>query len=279
VSFSDDPHAFVQLIEAVNGNTYYIRFPKEYFNYRTDRFEIFIDGNYFSENRIILDLKDQGIRMTGKIELIDPVPFPQKLTAPGIMGWYSFVPRMECYHGVVSLGHHLEGEMEINRSRVDFSGGKGYIEKDWGTSMPSDWIWMQSNHFRDHVNASFMLSVARIPWRNGFFPGFLSFLYFDGHVYRFATYNGSRITEISVSKEIVRMTIQNNRYQLKLEAIPNKSGRLKAPRHGSMDRDIFESLNSSLNVTLSRTDGDVLFSSSGEHAGLEIVGNVERYFK
>ena len=27
----------------------------------------------------------------------------------GIMGWYRFVPFMQCYHGVVSLNHKLNG--------------------------------------------------------------------------------------------------------------------------------------------------------------------------
>ncbi len=53
-------------------------------------------------------------------------------------------PAMECYHGVVSMYHLLSGHLEINGDKVDFSGGKGYIEKDWGRSMPSDWIWIQA---------------------------------------------------------------------------------------------------------------------------------------
>ncbi|MCK7537696.1 MAG: tocopherol cyclase family protein [Marinilabiliales bacterium] len=31
---------------------------------------------------------------------------------------------------------------------ADFSGGRGYIEKDWGHSFPSAYVWMQSNHFQ-----------------------------------------------------------------------------------------------------------------------------------
>ncbi|WP_243392439.1 MULTISPECIES: tocopherol cyclase family protein [unclassified Mesotoga] len=30
---------------------------------------------------------------------------------------------------------------------IDLTGGKGYIEKDWGRSLPDAWIWMQSNNF------------------------------------------------------------------------------------------------------------------------------------
>ncbi|MPN29068.1 hypothetical protein SDC9_176516 [bioreactor metagenome] len=85
-----------------------------------------------------------------------------KLLNAGIMGWYRFVPFMECYHGVVSLTHNLNGKIYINNEVHNFKDGKGYIEKDWGSSMPSAWIWMQSNHFNEN-NSSFMLSIANIP--------------------------------------------------------------------------------------------------------------------
>ena len=64
------------------------------------------------------------------------------------MGWYSFVPFMECNHGIVSVNHDLYGEISVNGNVIDFNNGKGYIEKDWGVSFPEAWIWIQSNNFR-----------------------------------------------------------------------------------------------------------------------------------
>jgi len=54
---------------------------------------------------------------------------------------------------------------------------------------------------------------------------------------------------------------------------------LKAPRHGVMERDIRESMVSGIQVELSRKNGEVIFSDRGELAGVEIVGQVERYFR
>lgn len=56
--------------------------------------------------------------------------------SPGIMGWYAWVPTMECYHGVVSLDHAISGKLMIEDQAHDFNGGRGYIEKDWGKSFP-----------------------------------------------------------------------------------------------------------------------------------------------
>ena len=115
------------------------------------------------------------------------------------MGWYSYAPRMECYHGVVSMQHNTSGSLEVNGKALSFDGGKGYIEKDWGRSMPSDWIWIQSNHFEGDPGASFMLSLARIPWMGGFFPGFLSFFRTGDRLYRFATYKSSTVEQVRVN--------------------------------------------------------------------------------
>jgi len=61
-------------------------------------------------------------------------PWPVTLLSPGVMGWYAWVPFMECYHGVVSLDHTIEGilHVDVDGTAVDFGGGRGYTEKDWG---------------------------------------------------------------------------------------------------------------------------------------------------
>ena len=39
---------------------------------------------------------------------------------------------MQCSHGVISMGHPLEGSVRLNGETIDFSGGTGYIETDRG---------------------------------------------------------------------------------------------------------------------------------------------------
>jgi len=100
------------------------------------------------------------------------------------MGPYTFAPFMECNHGIVSMDHGISGSLVINGEEIDFTGGRGYIEKDWGHSFPSAYIWMQSNHFAAN-GISFKASVARIPWLTGNFTGFISGLMIDGRLYPF----------------------------------------------------------------------------------------------
>lgn len=49
---------------------------------------------------------------------------------------FSFIPFMECNHDIVSVNHDLRGRISVNRNVIEFDGGKGYIEKDWGVSFP-----------------------------------------------------------------------------------------------------------------------------------------------
>ncbi len=238
-----------------------------------------IGPNHFSSKGIKLDLNLPDLKVKGEISFIDTQPFPVSFISPGIMGWYSYAPMMECYHGVVSMQHRLSGSLEIDGTEISFDKGKGYIEKDWGHSMPSDWIWIQSNHFDTDPGASFMLSLARIPWMGGFFPGFLSFLKVGARVYRFATYMGSNVSLIEVKDDAVNIELRSRNYKLIITVYRDIGGVLKAPRHGNMERDIQESIVSSLQLVLMDHSGKLLFTGTGTFAGLEIVGDVAKYFR
>jgi tocopherol cyclase len=279
ISHSADSHSFIQVIEGKTGVSDYIRFGKEEFSYDTDKLRITIRNNTITANSIELNLQGENFSIGGSLSYSGVTPFPQRLLAPGIMGWYTYAPFMECYHGVVSMNHEITGNLVINGKQTDFTGGKGYIEKDWGRSMPSDWIWMQCNHFDTAPEASMMLSIARIPWLTGFFPGFLSFIKVGEKVHRFATYNNSKISAIHVDDSSVRLQLTNHRNSLDVEVARNTTGQLKAPVKGQMDRKIAESLDAEIRIKLALKNGEILFEGSGGHTGLEIVGDVARFIR
>ena len=66
-------------------------------------------------------------------------------------------------HGVLGFDHAIQGVLAIDDQAVDFSGGRGYIEKDWGQSFPEAWVWFQTNHF-ERAGVYLTASVANIPW-------------------------------------------------------------------------------------------------------------------
>ena len=150
--------AFIQILDGKKQTAEYIKFPAEDFISQSNTFKTEIAGNTFELNKIRLQLEN----VKGELQFQSPIPWPSEWYSPGIMGPYAFVPLMECYHGILSMDHEIEGELEIDNQKIDFTGGRGYIEKDWGHSFPSAYIWMQSNHFSEK-GISFKASVAKIP--------------------------------------------------------------------------------------------------------------------
>jgi hypothetical protein len=205
------------------------------------------------------------------------VRYPKTLLSPGIMGWYSFVPTMECKHGIVSVSHELSGRIISDYRLVDYSGGKGYIEKDWGTSFPESWLWIQANNFDDN-GTSFTFSVAKIPWRGKYFIGFLSYLYYGKKFYIFSTYNNSKIELMRNLEDSVFLVLRNKKSMLKLSATKSFSGLLNAPTSGEMTRRIKESNDSNVSIALFNSRNEVTYTDMSRRAGIEIIDSIFDYF-
>jgi len=279
ISLSSDgkeQHAFIQLINGVTAQTSYYSFPIEEFSFSKSEFALKIGDNYFSKDMVILNLKDNDSFVSGRIEMSNQVDYTSGLfRTPGIMGWYRFVPFMQCYHGVVSLTHTLKGKLIVDNEILDFNNGKGYIEKDWGSSMPSAWIWMQSNHFNDS-NSSFMLSIAHIPWLGKSFTGYLGYFYLNNQIYHFATYRCTKLQLEVADSSLLKIKIENGKNTFLLNSWSNNTGMLKAPAEGSMDRRIPESIDATLKIIMMDRNGRIVFIDSTNIAGLEMVGDYKK---
>lgn len=278
VSLNDtDSHAFIQILNGATGESDYIRYPLSDFSWKRDRLFIKLGKSCFTDSYITLDINKPDLVIKGKIKYEKITKYPSSIISPGIMGWYSFVPFMECRHGIVSVTHELTGTICLNQSHINFSKGKGYIEKDWGTSFPECWIWIQANNFHDH-NTSFSFSVAKIPWRGRFFMGFIAYLYYQRKFYLFSTYNNSEIKEISHTGNSVFIVISNKKNSLNIRSTKSKTGVLKAPVEGHMTGTIRESIDSDVSIVLYDNDNKPVYTDSSRRAGLEVVEKIFDYF-
>jgi len=264
-------------MSALDCSAYYLKFDIKDYKYSKSKFEISIGDNYFSNKEIRLNIKNKGLQLEGELSFKNIVPYPKTISRPGIMGPYSYIPFMECYHGIVNIHHDIEGSMNICCKAVDFSKGYGYIEKDWGSSFPEAWIWLQSNHFKND-DVSVMFSTAKIPWLGKYFIGFISFLRIKQKIYVFATYNKAKITDISYKDNKLKVSIRHRHNSLEIEAEHSRGGLLKAPKNGLMSREILESISAVVKVCLRDTDGKIIFEGEGTHAGLEIVEDIFDYY-
>ncbi len=278
ISYSADGtrcHAFVQIVPS-DGEMGYFAFPSEQFGFdAATRFGIDIGPNTFTSDHMALDLDDGSRRLRGELHFGPWSPWPVTTFSPGIMGWYRFVPGMETYHGVLSMDHGLSGWLDLDGDRIDFDGGRGYIEKDWGRNFPSSWVWAQSNHF-GRTGISLTLSVAKVPWMRGAFVGTIAGLLIDGDLHRFATYTGAKLTCIETSANEAHLTLADKREELEIHLRGRKALVLKAPVLGAMEGRAAESLGGTIEVTLRSLRGGhapIAFAGTGTHAGIEVMND------
>lgn len=267
----EDSHAFVQMLEGASSRVEYHRYPIEQFWSAEDHFELRIGENHFSMDRIQLNIQNSTQTVLGILKFVSPIQWPVWLTSPGVMGWYTWVPRMECYHGVLGFNHAVHGYITVDEQTHDLNGGRGYIEKDWGKAFPQARVWMQSNHFQQS-HTCLTASVAIIPWMGSAFAGVIVSFWQDGKLHRFATYANSKILGLEVDDQHVRWQMRKRSPRLEIVAIQAEGGLLLAPTPEGMGRRIAETLSATIHVRLVHLKfGIVEFDGKGDYAGLEAV--------
>jgi tocopherol cyclase len=273
-------YSFVQVIEGRRGRTWWFQYPLEDFAASARILDVRVGASRFSESGIELDLRGEEGSFRGELSFGPFLSPPSRPLSPGVMGPFSFVPFMECRHGLVSLYHDAIGGFESPGRRVEIGSaaapGRGYAEKDWGSSMPRSWIWAQSNDF-EAAGDSLMLSIARIPWLGSTFTGFLCSGSLGRRFLRMATYTGARVDLLRLEDESLSLLFSGGRETLEVDASRARGGMLRAPSRGLLSRRIAESVDARLRIRWHRA-GSILFEGEARPSGLEIVGDAGALF-
>jgi len=275
VFLGDNAHAFIQILNGNSAQSTYHRFDSSDFWASQESFEVRIGKNYFSDASIELNINDDLHQISGDLRFEGITPWPVSIASPGIMGWYAWVPKMECYHGVLSFDHKIRGRLQINGETVDFSGGRGYIEKDWGQSFPAGYVWFQSNHF-EKLGTSLTASIAVIPWLGSAFRGFIVGLRHANKLYCFATYTGAKTEELSITDDKVTWIVRDRHHHLELVAYRAEGGLLHEPTRVEMLARVEETMLASVVVRLTTPTGEIIFAGSGRNSALEVNGDIPR---
>jgi hypothetical protein len=278
VFLGDDAHAFIQVVDACAGTSASHRFPLSEFHAATDDFDIRIGRSRFDRSGIQLAIDDgqssAGQAVHGAVQFSSWRGWPVTWASPGVMGPYSFVPFMECNHGILRMDHALFGALEVDGAKTSFEGGRGYTKKDWGRAFPRGYVWAQSNHFGEE-GVSVTASVARTPWLTGSFRGHLIGLLLREKLHRFTTYTGSEIERIEVMDQAYRVCVRDQAYRLEISATKTEGEILHAPYEKQMLERVAETMTSSVALRFVRSGGDMtLFEGSGEHGCLEVQGDL-----
>lgn len=229
VSKTGEQSASLQVV--TDEGAWYIPFAKKQMEIQQERFMVRLGENIFSEKGVHIHIRAKGLVMEGTIKY---GPFHSILR--DIMGPFRYVPLLECSHGIISMSHTLTGELVINGERIRLTGGSGYIETDWGSSFPGDYLWTQCN-FGGCRKAGIMISAADIPLAGRTFKGCICCVHYQGQEYRMATYKGAVIKKYKKDE----IWIQQGKMGIKAEKLGECAFGLKAPVEGDMTRTIYES--------------------------------------
>ncbi len=269
VSINDTKKAFIQII--TNNKFYYVNYDIEEFEYNYNPFYIKIGNSSFSKEDININIEDryQNLKVNGNIKFSNSKNIKTNIFNPNIMGPFSYIPFMECNHAINSMQNTINGYIKINDEINYFNNDKGYIEKDWGCSFPKSYIWCQGNNF-ENINASFMLSIADIPFKLFTFKGFICVLLIDNKEYKFTTYNNAKILECDIKDNSFNITFKKGIYSFNIRSKYNKGMKLIAPVKGKMQKNIYESICTSVTITLKKKD-EIIYCDTSSMCGVEIV--------
>lgn len=233
--------AFLQIL--MNESSCLIPFSIEDFSMNPRQQVIRLGNNYFSKKGIRIHINDKDLQIHGRLTFsrISPIRYT-------IMGFYKYIPFMECKHEILSMHHKVYGSITCNGKTYKFRNGTGYIEKDSGHSFPSSYRWVQCNYFPDG-KCSVFLSIANISYHGIEFTGCICNILHRGREYRLATYLGVKIIRNSKNEIIIKqgrftfMVFLKDRYahgERESKKITGFSHNLMAPIKGEMVRTIKE---------------------------------------
>lgn len=272
---TDDPHAFIQFFitnhEDHSIATHYVRYDISDFSSHKILFYISIKDNVFSKDFISLNIHQDGLILKGDLDIYDHQDIPTNLYQPTIMGPFAYMPFMECNHGVISMDSKARGHLTYQGQSLNFDQTHLYIEKDYGKSFPSKYIWIQSNHFK-HPSDSLMFSYAIIPFLKLKFNGLIASLYVNHRHYRFSTYNFSKVKVNRINDHLTSIEITKRSYRLIIKAYQEAIVQLKSPHKGKMDHEIKEGLSGYVEVELYHHK-KLIFDDTGYYAGIELMFN------
>lgn len=215
-----------------NSGSWWLEYPEAQFHAASKRFQIQLGQSCFGRQGCVLNIARDGFLLRGTLKY-----GPFTAIRSDIMGPFSLFAGMQCSHGIISMGHQLEGTLNLNGEILDFSGGTGYIETDRGRSFPSGYLWTQCV-WDGPENGSLMLAVASIPLPAVSFTGCICAIVYRGREYRLATYQGAKIIKWSPNSAMLRQ----GKYRLEVELLEEQGRLLRAPVEGSMKRAVHESL-------------------------------------
>ncbi len=236
--------ASIQII--AKGVSIFAPFSTKNFTVAKDAFNIQIADNEFNERGVKLNINSNGNVVKGNLSFGAFSPLKQTRYAPGIMGPFSYLKFLECYHCVVSTGHLVTGEITINDKTYKFDNDNCYIEGDYGKSFPDHWFYAQANSFG--TNTSAMLSIAKL--KKPKMTGLLGFIRDEnsGLDIVLGSYYLTKIKEFKKTPKGHKVKLHHKDYTIYMETEVNATEKLLSPASGKLSKPVNEAIDGTLAI-------------------------------
>ena len=223
----------------------------------------------FTKRSASFFLHEKGLCLKGDVGFGPLSEIDSSRFCPDIMGPFSYLPFLQCRHGILSMGHTVTGSLSVNGEIIDFTGGTGYLGNGQrGISFPGAWLWTQCNQFPS--GARMMLATATVPLGPLRIQGIIGVVMLDGQEYRLATYNGARLKKILCQQGVTEIEVANRKHLLRVRLTNYEGQSLLAPMNGAMDRPLRESISCDMRLSLYER-GALLLDEQGKKTPVSSV--------
>ena len=192
----------------------------------------------------------------------------QKATA----GWLSYFPIFDPGWQILMAHSFATGWIEWEGERYQFTGAPAYSEKNWGTSFPEKWFWVNCNSFTNQSDLAFTAAgvIRQVLWCQEA-VGIIG-IHYQGKFYEFASGNGEVKWQIQPWGEW-RMEASNDNFTVTLVGTTDLLGTyVRTPTAKGLVFNCRDTTRGKLHLELSHSGKTILKADSG-NAGLEIGGS------
>ncbi|MCL2540716.1 MAG: hypothetical protein FWE53_04825 [Firmicutes bacterium] len=256
------PHSFIMFVSSEHSHVF--KFGVNEFSFDKNNMTISIAGNTFGLAGINANLTDNNIKLAVNLMFAHHKAPKKSFYAPTAMGPFSYI-KMPCSHAVVSMCGRVEGAVHFTYPapsghpfilKGNYRKGLVYIEKDFGSSFPQNYIWTQG------MNGTLSIVFAyAYPLTLGL-KGFICLVQYKNKTYNLSLYTLAKLNIYKQSEQELKAALTRGKYKLEIN-IKNKGNGCQLPSPiacGKMDGVICESLSAQMTGVFNAGNEVVEFS-------------------
>lgn len=251
-----------------------INYPIEEYSYSPKRKIVTLGRSVFTKDYIELDIQNELIRLQGTLEFKNKIELKSHFGKKSIMGPFSKLPFVSVYYDIEKLSTGLDGTLIYNNQNIEFTGGKGFVEKIRGSKWPNIWILSKCNHFNRDPHAAIVLGIARMGVAFNHCTGFVLAISANDKRYLLTSYNGAHVVKFYKDKNNIHLIMSYKSLLVELNIMGREDNPLARSNYHGI-KDVYESMNGLMEIKISEK-GHIIWSDKGKLTSLEIAGNTSK---